>query len=141
MGKQTGAQAARPGPPGPGSPPATRSQQGERHDHDGHPEDDRETGLDAYVARLVDEAPPLSSETRSRSSCAARPGGRPVRGRRAGYRDGCTRFMAYRHPPRYGPAERIEQVMLARGTEDGLSLAGDALLSRAARAPVVGQAI
>jgi hypothetical protein len=64
MGKQAGAQAARPGPPGPGSPPATHSRQGESHDHDGHPEDDRETGLDAYVARLVDEAPPLTSEQR-----------------------------------------------------------------------------
>ena len=64
MAKRTGAQAARPGPPGPGSPPAARSREDERHDHDGHPDDDRDTGLDAYVARLVDEAPPLSSEQR-----------------------------------------------------------------------------
>ena len=64
MGKQTGAQAARPGPSGPGSPPATHSRRGERHDRDGHPEDDCGTGLDAYVARLVDEAPPLTSEQR-----------------------------------------------------------------------------
>jgi hypothetical protein len=31
---------------------------------DGRPEDDRDTGLDAYVARLVDEAPLLTSEQR-----------------------------------------------------------------------------
>jgi hypothetical protein len=64
MGKRTGAQPARPGPPGPGSPPAARSRQDERHDRDGHPDGDRKTSLDAYVARLVDEAPPLTSEQR-----------------------------------------------------------------------------
>ena len=65
MRKRTGAQAVPPRTsPGPGSPPATRGRQDGRHDHDGHPDDDRETSLDAYVARLVDEAPPLTSEQR-----------------------------------------------------------------------------
>ena len=40
------------------------SQHGEPCDPDGHPEDDHETSLDAYVARLVDAAPPLSSQQR-----------------------------------------------------------------------------
>ncbi len=64
LGERKGAQAARPGPSGPGSPPATRSRQDERPDPDGQPEDDRDTSLDAYVARLVDAAPPLTSEQR-----------------------------------------------------------------------------
>jgi len=64
MRNRTGIQAARPGPARPNSSPATRSQQDERPDHDGHPEDERETGLDAYVARLVAAAPPLSSQQR-----------------------------------------------------------------------------
>jgi len=64
MSKRAGAQAARPGPAGSGSPPATRSRQDEHHDHDGQPEDDHYTSLDAYVARLVDAAPPLTSEQR-----------------------------------------------------------------------------
>ncbi len=64
MRKRTGAQAVRPGPAGSGSPPPTRSLQGGRPGRDGHSEDDRDTGLDAYVARLVDEAPPLTSEQR-----------------------------------------------------------------------------
>jgi len=64
MKSRPGIQAARPGPARSCSPPATRGQQDERPDHDGHSEDDRETGLDAYVARLVDAAPPLSSQQR-----------------------------------------------------------------------------
>ena len=64
MKNRTGIQAARPGSARSSSPPATRSQQDERHDHDGYSEDDRETSLDAYVARLVDAAPPLSSQQR-----------------------------------------------------------------------------
>ena len=64
MGKRTSAQAVRPGPAGSDSPPATRSRQAERYDRDGHPKDEHETGLDAYVARLVDEAPPLTIEQR-----------------------------------------------------------------------------
>ena len=34
------------------------------HGHDGHPDDDGEAGLDAYVARLAAAAPPLSSQQR-----------------------------------------------------------------------------
>ena len=64
MRKRAGAQVACPGPAGSGSPPATRRRQGGRPDRDGPPEDDRGTGLDAYVARLVDAAPPLTSEQR-----------------------------------------------------------------------------
>ena len=64
MSKRTGAQAARPGLAGSGTPPPPRSRQDRRPDRDGNPEGDRETGLDAYVARLVDEAPPLTSEQR-----------------------------------------------------------------------------
>jgi hypothetical protein len=64
MKNRAGIQAAQPGPAGSCSPLAAHSQHNERHDHDGHPEDDRETGLDAYIARLVDAAPPLSSQQR-----------------------------------------------------------------------------
>ena len=42
--------------------------------------------------------------------------------------------MAYRRPLRYGQAGRMEQVVLARGIEDGLRLAADAPLSCAAAA-------
>ncbi len=77
MGKRPGAQATRLEPAGSWTPPATRSTEDERHERDGYPDDDLETGLDAYVARLVDAAPPLTSDsgTRSRSSCAARTAG------------------------------------------------------------------
>jgi len=64
MRKRTGIQTAHPGPAGSCPPPAAHSQHDERHDHDGHPEDDRKTSLDAYIARLVDAAPPLSSQQR-----------------------------------------------------------------------------
>ncbi len=64
MRKRPGAQAARPGLAGSGSPRATRSRQDEPHGHGEHPDDDHETGLDAYIARLVDAAPPLTSEQR-----------------------------------------------------------------------------
>jgi len=64
MSKRTGSQAARPGPARFGSPPDARGRQDEHHGHDGQPEDDHDTGLDAYVARLVDAAPPLTSEQR-----------------------------------------------------------------------------
>src|ERR1019366_6442843 len=64
MRNRTLIQAAYPGPAGSCPPPAAHSQQHERRDHDGHPASERETGLDAYVAQLVDEAPPLSSEQR-----------------------------------------------------------------------------
>jgi hypothetical protein len=64
MRNQPGLQAVGPGPARPSSPPATHSQQDQCADHDGHPEYDRETSLDAYIARLVDAAPPLTSEQR-----------------------------------------------------------------------------
>ena len=57
----------------PGCPPRTgrvrltpghASRRGEHHDHGEHPEDDHQTGLDAYIARLVDAAPPVTSEQR-----------------------------------------------------------------------------
>ena len=64
MKSRTGIQAARPRSDRSSSPQATRSQQNERDDHAGHSQDDRETALDAYVARLVDAAPPLSSQQR-----------------------------------------------------------------------------
>ena len=64
MRNRTGTQTAPPGPAGSGSSPAAHSQHDERHDRDGLLEDDHETSLDAYVARLVDAAPPLSSQQR-----------------------------------------------------------------------------
>jgi hypothetical protein len=64
MRNRTGTQTAPPGPAGPCSPLAAYSQQDERHDRDRHREDDRESSLDAYIARLVDAAPPLSSQQR-----------------------------------------------------------------------------
>ena len=64
MRNRTGIQAAPPGPAGSCPPPAAHNQPDDRHGHDGHPEDDREAGLDAYIARLADAAPPLSSQQR-----------------------------------------------------------------------------
>jgi hypothetical protein len=63
MRNRTGIQTAHPGPAGSCPPPAAHSQHDERHDG-GHPEDDHQTSLDAYIARLVDAAPPLSSQQR-----------------------------------------------------------------------------
>ncbi len=63
MRNRPGLQAARPGSARP-PPPAVHSQQDERPGHDGHPDDDHQASLDAYVARLVDAAPPLSSQQR-----------------------------------------------------------------------------
>ena len=62
MGKRMGAQAARPGLAGSGTPPAMSSRQDGCCD--GNLGDEHDTSLDAYVARLVDEAPPLTSEQR-----------------------------------------------------------------------------
>jgi len=76
MRNRTLIQAAHPGPAGSYSPPTTHSQQHERRDHDGHPAGARETGLDAYVAQLVDEAPPLSSEQRDTLALILRRPGR-----------------------------------------------------------------
>ncbi len=64
MRDRTGIQTAPPGPARSGTSPAARSRDDERYDHDGNPEDDRKTSLDAYIARLVDAAPPLSSQQR-----------------------------------------------------------------------------
>ena len=64
MRNRTGIQAAHPGPAGSFPPPAAPSQHDERPDGDGHSEDDQQTSLDAYIARLVDAAPPLSSQQR-----------------------------------------------------------------------------
>jgi hypothetical protein len=61
---RAGTQAAHPGPTASCPPPAAHSQHDKRHDHDEHPKDDRQTSLDAHIARLVDAAPPLSSQQR-----------------------------------------------------------------------------
>ena len=64
MRNRTGTQTAPPGPVGSGPPPAAHIQHDERRDRDGHPGDDHQTSLDTYIARLVDAAPPLSSQQR-----------------------------------------------------------------------------
>ena len=64
MRNRAGTQTAPPGPAGSCLPPVAHSQQDQRPDHDGHPDDDRQTSLDAYIARLVAAAPPLSSQQR-----------------------------------------------------------------------------
>ena len=64
MRNRTGIQAAHPGPAGSCPPSAAHRQHDERPDGDGHSEDDDQTSLDAYVARLVDAAPPLSGQQR-----------------------------------------------------------------------------
>jgi hypothetical protein len=60
----TGIQAASPVPAASCPPPTAHNQPDECHDHDGHPDDDGEAGLDAYVARLAATAPPLSGQQR-----------------------------------------------------------------------------
>lgn len=57
-------QAAQPRPARSGAHPAAPNQHDEPCDHDGRPAAGPEAGLDAYIARLVDQAPPLSSEQR-----------------------------------------------------------------------------
>ena len=64
MRSRTGIETALPGPAGSSSPPVTRSQHEQCPGHDGHPDDDGEVGLDAYVARLAAAAPPLSGQQR-----------------------------------------------------------------------------
>ncbi len=64
MRNRTGIQTAPPVPASPCPPPASRSHHDDRPGHDGHPDDDGEAGLDAYVARLVEAAPPLSGKQR-----------------------------------------------------------------------------
>ncbi len=57
-------QITQPRPARSGPPPATPDQHDEPCDRDGHPAAGPQAGLDAYIARLVDQAPPLSSEQR-----------------------------------------------------------------------------
>ena len=79
MRKRTGTQAPRPGPARPGPPPPAPGRQDEHRDPGGQPEHDHQSGLDAYVARLVDEAPLLTSEQRDTLALILR---RPRRGQR-----------------------------------------------------------
>jgi hypothetical protein len=64
MRNRTGIQTAPPGPAGSGLPPASRSHHDDRPGREWHSEDDGEAGLDAYIARLVEAAPPLSGQQR-----------------------------------------------------------------------------
>ena len=64
MRNRTGIQTAPPGSAGSDLPLAAHNQPNESGGHDGRPNDDREAGLDAYVARLVAAAPPLSGQQR-----------------------------------------------------------------------------
>ena len=47
-----------------GLPPAAQNQHHVPCDHGGHPAAGPEAGLDAYIARLVDQAPSLTREQR-----------------------------------------------------------------------------
>jgi len=76
MTKRTGTQTAQPGPARSSPPPATHNRPDESHHDDGHPDDDGEAGLDAYVARLTAAAPPLSSQQRDTLALLLR---RPLR--------------------------------------------------------------
>jgi hypothetical protein len=49
---------------GSGLPPAAQNQHHVPCDHGGHPAAGPQAGLDAYIAWLVDQAPPLSREQR-----------------------------------------------------------------------------
>ena len=64
MRNRTDIQAARPGPARSSSSPAAHSQPDQCPGQDGHPDDDGEARLDAYVAWLAAAAPPLSSQQR-----------------------------------------------------------------------------
>jgi hypothetical protein len=64
MRNRTAIQTASPEPAGSCPPSAANNQPDENHEHDGHPNDDGEAGLDAYIARLAAAAPPLSSQQR-----------------------------------------------------------------------------
>ena len=64
MRDRTGNQTAQPGPARSCPPLAVHNQPDECHDNGGHPDDDCEAGLDAYVARLAAAAPPLSGQQR-----------------------------------------------------------------------------
>ncbi len=72
----------------PGPPPAAPNQPHVPCDPGGHPAAGPEVGLDAYIARLVDQAPPLSSEQRDTLALILRrPHRTPGRPPRAGTRD------------------------------------------------------
>ena len=73
MRKRTGTQTAHPAPARSCPPPAAHSQHDERHDRNGHPEDDHETSLDACIAPVVDPTPPLSRQQRSAAPPAPAP--------------------------------------------------------------------
>ena len=64
MRNRTDIQAARPRPARSSPPPAAHNQQEQCPGQDGHPDDDGQAGLDAYIARLAAAAPPLSSQQR-----------------------------------------------------------------------------
>jgi hypothetical protein len=64
MRNRTGNKTAPPGPGRSCPPPTAHNQPGDRPGHDEPPDDDRETGLDAYIARLAAAAPPLSGQQR-----------------------------------------------------------------------------
>jgi hypothetical protein len=73
MRSRTGIQTAPPGPAGSCLSPAAHNQPEESHDHDGHPDNDSEARLDAYIARLAAAAPPLSSQQRDTLALLLRP--------------------------------------------------------------------
>ena len=76
MRNRTGIQTAPPGPARSCLPPAAHNQPDDRPGHDGPPDDDREAGLDAYIARLIEAAPPLSGQQRDTLALLLRRPGR-----------------------------------------------------------------
>lgn len=64
MASRPANQITQPRPARSGSPPATPDQHDEPRDRGSHSAAGPEAGLDAYIARLVDQAPPLSSQQR-----------------------------------------------------------------------------
>jgi hypothetical protein len=64
MTSRSATQAAQPRSARSGAPPAAPDQHDGPCDHGDRPAAGPEAGLDAYIARLVDQAPPLSSEQR-----------------------------------------------------------------------------
>ncbi len=66
MTSRSATQASQPRPARSGSLTATPDQHDEPCDRGGQPAVGSQTGLDAYIARLVDQAPPLSREQRDR---------------------------------------------------------------------------
>jgi hypothetical protein len=88
MTSRPATQAAHPRPTRPGPPPAAQNQRDEPCDRGGHPAAGPEAGLDAYIAWLVDQAPPLSSEQRDTLALILRrPHPTPTRPPRAGTPD------------------------------------------------------